>query len=91
MGGNAHGAARLQVVTSTKSAVSACSYVSGEPQAPQNRRRTLGDDWYSSGVPRVNRNSDFAKVTQATTGDAAERLQDSQWHTMLFTGFAVAE
>lgn len=91
MGGNAQGAERLQVVTSTKLAVSRCSYVSGEPHAPQKRRRTFGEDWYSCGVPRVNRNSDFAKVTQATTGEAAERRHDSQWHTMLFTGFAVAE
>jgi hypothetical protein len=39
----------------------------------------------------VKRNSDFANVTQATTGDAAERRQDWQWHTMLFAGLAVAE
>ncbi len=91
MGGNAQGAARLQVVTSTKSAVSRCSYVRGEPQAPQKRRRTFGEDWNSCGVPRVNRNSDLANVTHATTGEAAERRHDSQWQTMLFTGFAVAE
>ncbi len=46
---------------------------------------------YSTGVPRVKRNSDFAKVTHATTGDAAERRQDWQWQIMLFAGFAVTE
>jgi hypothetical protein len=91
VGGNAHGASRLQVVTSKKSGVSRCSYVSGEPHAPQKRRFTLADDSYSSGVPRVKRNSDLAKVTHATTGDAAERRHDWQWQTMLFAGFAVAE
>ena len=45
----------------------------------------------STGVPRVKRNSAFAKVTQATTGDAAERRHDWQWQTMLFAGLAVAE
>jgi len=91
VGGNAHGASRLQVVTSKKSGVSRCSYVSGEPHAPQKRRFTLGEDSYSSGVPRVKRNSDLAKVTHATTGDAAERRHDWQWQTMLFAGFVVAE
>jgi hypothetical protein len=33
----------------------------------------------------------LAKVTHATTGDAAERRHDWQWQTMLFAGFAVAE
>jgi hypothetical protein len=42
-------------------------------------------------VPRVKRNSDFANVTQATTGEAAERRHDWQWQTMLFAGLAVAE
>jgi hypothetical protein len=42
-------------------------------------------------VPRVNRISDVAHVTQATTGDAAARRHDWQWQIMLFTGFAVAE
>ena len=65
--------------------------MSGEPQAPQNWRFTFGDDSYTTGVPRVKRNSDLANVTQATTGDAAERRQDSQWHTILFAGFVVAE
>jgi hypothetical protein len=51
----------------------------------------LGEDWYSRGVPRVNRNSALAKVTQATTGEAADRRQDSQWQTMLFAGVVVAE
>lgn len=91
MGGKAQGASRLQVVTSRKSGVSRCSYVSGDPQAPQKWRFTLADESYSSGVPRVKRNSAFAKVTHATTGDAAERRQDWQWQTMLFAGFVVAE
>ena len=91
MGGKAHGASRLQVVTSTKSGVSTCSYVNGEPQAPQKCRLTLGDDSYDAGAPRVNRNSARAKVTQATTGDAAARRQDWQWQTMLFAGGVVAE
>ena len=65
--------------------------MSGEPQAPQKRRFTFGDDWYSRGVPRVKRNSALANVTQATTGDAAERRHDWQWQTMLFAGLAVAE
>jgi hypothetical protein len=30
-------------------------------------------------------------VTQATTGDAADRRQDWQWQIMLFAGLAVAE
>jgi hypothetical protein len=51
----------------------------------------LGEDSYSSGVPRVKRNSDFAKVSHATTGDAADRRHDWQWHTMLFAGLEVAE
>ena len=79
------------MVTSTKSAVSRCSYASGEPHWPQKRRFTFGDDSNYSGVPPVNRNSDLANVSHATTGDAADRLHDWQWHTMLFTGFAVAE
>jgi hypothetical protein len=33
----------------------------------------------------------LANVTQATTGDAAERRQDWQWQIMLFAGLAVAE
>ena len=90
VGGNAQGASRLQVVTSTNPDVSRCSYVSGEPQAPQNFRRTLAEDSYSCGVPRVYRNSLFANVTHATTGDAAARRQDWQWQTMLFAGFVVA-
>jgi hypothetical protein len=65
--------------------------VSGEPHAPQKRRFTFGDDWYSIGVPRVKVNSALANVTQATTGDAADRRQDWQWQTMLFAGFAVTE
>jgi hypothetical protein len=39
----------------------------------------------------VKRNSDFANVTHATTGDAADRRQDWQWQIMLFAGLAVAE
>jgi len=39
----------------------------------------------------MNRNSDLAKVTQATTGEAAARRHDWQWQIMLFAGFAVAE
>jgi hypothetical protein len=58
---------------------------------PAELRRTFGEDSNSSGVPRVNRNSDLANVTQATTGDAADRRHDWQWQIMLFTGFAVAE
>jgi hypothetical protein len=65
--------------------------VSGDPQVPQKRRITFADDWYSFGVPRVNRNSALAKVTQATTGEAAMRRQDWQWQTMLFAGMAVTE
>ena len=91
MGGKAHGASRLQVVTSKKSGVSMCSYTSGDPQAPQNLRHTLSDDWYSRGVPRVNLNSAFANVTHATTGEAAERRQDWQWQIMLLAGLVVAE
>ena len=91
MGGNAQGASRLHVVTSKKSGVSRCSYVNGEPHTPQKRRRTFGDDSYTTGVPRVKRNSAFAKVTHATTGDAADRRHDWQWQTMLFAGFVVAE
>ena len=78
MGGNAHGASRLHVVTSTKSGVLRCSYANGEPHAPQNLRRTFAEDSYSTGVPRVKRNSAFANVTHATTGDAADRRQDWQ-------------
>jgi hypothetical protein len=37
------------------------------------------------------RNSDLAKVTQATTGAADTRRQDWQWQTMLFAGRVVAE
>jgi hypothetical protein len=33
----------------------------------------------------------LAKVTQATTGEAAMRRQDWQWQTMLFAGMAVTE
>ena len=91
MGGNPHGASRLQVVTSTKSGVLRCSYASGDPQVPQNMRRTFGEDSYTSGVPRVYLNSAFANVTHATTGDAAERRHDWQWQIMLLTGLAVAE
>jgi hypothetical protein len=39
----------------------------------------------------VKRNSAFENVTQATTGDAAERRQDWQWQIMLFAGLVVAE
>jgi hypothetical protein len=51
----------------------------------------LADDSYETGSPRVKRNSAFAKVSQATTGDAAARRQDWQWHTMLLAGLVVAE
>jgi hypothetical protein len=63
----------------------------GDPQAPQKRRFTFGDDSYSSGVPRVKRNSALANVTQATTGAAATRRHDWQWQIMLFAGLVVAE
>jgi hypothetical protein len=79
------------VVTSTKSLVSRCSYANGEPQSPQKWRFTFAEDSYWRGVPRVKRNSAFAKVTHATTGEAAERRHDWQWQIMLFAGFAVAE
>jgi hypothetical protein len=39
----------------------------------------------------VKRNSARAKVTQATTGEAADRRHDWQWHTMLLAGLVVAE
>src|SRR5688572_23229589 len=91
VGGKAQGASRLQVVTSTNPAVSTCSYIRCEPQVPQKCRRTLAEDSNCSGVPRVKRNSALAKVTHATTGDAAARRQDWQWQTMLLAGFAVAE
>jgi hypothetical protein len=39
----------------------------------------------------VKRNSARANVTQATTGDAAERRHDWQWQTMLFAGLVVAD
>jgi len=65
--------------------------VSGEPQALQKRRFTLGEDSYTAGVPRVKRNSALAKVSQAMTGDADARRQDWQWQTMLFAGVVVAE
>lgn len=71
--------------------MSTCSYASGDPQPPQKLRRTLGDDSKARGVPRVNRNSDLGNVTQATTGEAAERRHDWQWQIMLLAGLAVAE
>jgi hypothetical protein len=52
---------------------------------------TFAEDWYSIGVPRVMRNSALAKVTHATTGEAAARRHDWQWQTMLLAGFVVAE
>ena len=39
----------------------------------------------------MKRNSARAKVTQATTGDAADRRHDWQWQIMLFAGLVVAE
>ena len=65
---------------------------SGEPQAPQKCRFTFGEDWYSTRrAARETKLATLAKVTHATTGDAADRRHDWQWQTMLFAGFAVAE
>ncbi len=64
--------------------------MSCEPQVPQKWRRTFGEDSNDDGVSRVNRNSARAKVTHATTGDAAARRHDSQCQIMLLAGLVVA-
>jgi hypothetical protein len=86
VGGKDAGASSVQVVTSTVSRESACSYVSGVPHFAQNVRRTGGDDRNSAGAPFVKRKCVSRKVSHATTGDPAMRRHDWQWQTMVFAG-----
>jgi len=81
-GGNASGSSQLAVVTSIASGELACRYVSGVPQAPQKLRVTGGEEWNSTGPPRVNAKRATGTVIHATTGAPAARRQVPQWQNV---------
>jgi len=86
VGGNRSGSSRLQVVTSIDSAALRCSYVRGVPHTAQKVRRTGSDERNSVGLPCSHSNCEAGNVIHATTGAAAKRRHERQWHTMLLVG-----
>jgi hypothetical protein len=72
------GSSNVRVVTSISDGLAVCSYVSGEPQDPQNRRVTGALEWNATGSPRRKRNLRVPNVTHATAGAPDARAHELQ-------------